>query len=98
MVALFTFYRNFIVPSIAVSIIACIFVVQSGTPYSVLMIFWMKMIVSFFLGVLHYTFRPQSLFFYHNLGFSVRQLYGFALLADEFLWIAMTILTIFYFL
>jgi hypothetical protein len=93
-----TFYRNFIFPSLIITGIGCYFLVQAAHPLFLIYVFWMKVFTSFFLGLYFYFFRAHSLMFYHNLGFSSRQLYGFTFLIDFSIWMLASAYTIHYWL
>jgi hypothetical protein len=93
--ALLAFYWNFSVPSILISVFGCFLVVQTGTPLSMVYVFWMKISTSFMLGLYVHFFKARTYVFYHNLGYSIRQLYAFTFLIDFAIWIALSLITIF---
>jgi hypothetical protein len=94
--ALFAFYRNFIVPSIIINAIGWFFIIQSGSPYSA-GIFLTKVTVNVVLGTFTHFFRADTYIFYHNLGISLPWLYGFSFFMDGIVYVLGSILVIYFF-
>ena len=91
---LLTFYKNFSVISIGISIAGCIMILQSHSPYSTIFVFWTKIISNAaLLGYVHF-FRSEQFTFFFNLGYSQKQLYLKTLALDFGLWIILTYITL----
>jgi len=89
-----TFYKNFSVISITVSIICCVLVLASGSPYFTVMAFWMKFFSNAGLLAYVHLFRADQFTFFANLGYSQKQLYLQFLAIDFTIWIILNSITL----
>ncbi len=94
MKATLTFYKNIRAVSISISVLGCGFIQQANSPYFAAQVFWMK--VFSMIGLLAYLhfYCAQQFIFFHNLGYSRKQLYRNIIMLDFSIWIALTWLTI----
>jgi len=89
-----TFYKNFRIIAISISLLGCWAILKSHSPYSVVFIFWLKVFTNAALiGYTHF-FRSQQFIFFFNLGYSMRKLYLQTLAIDFFIWLVLTIITL----
>lgn len=84
-----TFYRPFFPIATFFSLFSCYLLVQWGTVYYALTLFWIKAVSSVLIGGAFHLSRREQLYFYHNLGFSTIRLYALVALLDFLLWVAM---------
>ena len=91
---LLTFYQNFNLISITVTVITCVLILLSGSPYYIVMAFWIKVISNAgLLGHIHF-FRPHQFDFFLNLGYSQKQLYLRSLAIDFGIWFILAYTTL----
>ena len=88
-----TFYRPFALVATFFSLFTCYLLLQWGTVYYVLTLFWIKAFSSALLGIVFHISRIDQLHFYHNLGFSTVRLYVSATALDLVLWVLMVSIT-----
>lgn len=91
---LLAFYKNFSVISITISLICCVLVLASGSPYFTVMAFWMKFISNAGLLIYVHVFRSDQFVFFANLGYSQKQLYLQTLALDFGIWIILNSITL----
>lgn len=93
MQVILTFYRNFRLAAISVSIIGCVFLFLDSSPYFVIWLFWQKVITNALLALNFYFFRPAQMYFFYNLGFSRVELWLWCLLLDFAIWLVLVLVT-----
>lgn len=81
-------------PAIAISLIGCALILQSGNPWFTVVVFWMKLFTDALLGSYLFWFRRPYLYFYHNLGYGTVGLFAGALAIDFVVWVALTYVTL----
>ena len=91
---LLTFYKNFSLISISISLGSCFLILLSGSPYSTILVFWLKIISNAALLSYVHFFRSDQFNFFFNLGYSQKQLYLKTLGLDFGLWIILTYITL----
>lgn len=77
-----TFYQNFAVISVFISLLSCYLLLYSGSPYFIIHIFWIKLISTSGLLAYMHIFRSAQFNFFYNLGYSPLQLYSMSTLVD----------------
>jgi len=87
---LITFYQGFFFPSFLISLggVATLFV--WGMP-AFMFVFWYKVLTIFMLYSFVNSYKKKEFFYYQNLGIGRLKLWGFALSADFFLFLALII-------
>lgn len=93
MLAIFTFYRNFLYPSTAVNLFSCYIILDNGSGFYGLALFWLKVFTIPLLGALFHLSHAGRLYFFHNLGYSTPRLYTLTALFDLTIWLFLIILT-----
>jgi len=88
-----TFYKQFVSVATFFSLFTCYLLLNWGSVYFVLSLFWIKGCSTLLLGASFHLGRSEQLYFYHNLGFSTIRLYAMAAALDLLLWGAMIIVT-----
>src|SRR5918993_3610298 len=89
----FLFYRPFFLIATFFSLFTCFLLLQWGTTYYVLSLFWVKAFSSTLIGGVFHISRPGQLHFYHNLGFSTIRLYALTAGLDVVIWMAVLFVT-----
>ena len=91
---LLTFYKNFSLISIAISLAGCLMILKSHSPYATIFVFWLKIFSNAaLLGYVHF-FRSEQFNFFFNLGYSQKQLYFKTLVLDFGIWTILTYITL----
>lgn len=89
MKAIFIFYRNFLVPSVVISVMIAA-VIDHRSPSVLMTTFLVKLVTSGFLGLFFWFLRSDEFYFFENLGFTKRRLYAGALAFDLAVWAFVT--------
>lgn len=93
MAAIFTFYQNFLYPSAAVNLYCCYVIIDEGSGWYGLALFWLKVFTIPMLGALFHLSRAERLHFFHNLGYSTHRLYTLTALFDLGIWLLLVMIT-----
>ena len=88
-----TFYKPFVFVATFFSLFTCFLLLNWGSIYFVLTLFWIKAITTALLGIVFHVGRAEQLHFYHNLGFSTTHLYALTATLDLLLWVLMITIT-----
>lgn len=83
---LWTFYRNFLLPCIAITLFQGVLMAGASSGWFSIMLLWTKLVSCALLGVLFHFSRNDQLYFFYNLGYSRARLYCGALVFDMFIW------------
>lgn len=94
MLPILTFYRNFLWPVMCFNLIGCYAIWASGTWTYIVVVFWIKVFVNASLGGFVHLFHSNQYQFFHNLGFTKLQLYGYTFTLDFAVWLFLSYLTI----
>lgn len=90
---LWLFYRNFILLTTAITFFQCVLMATATSWYFSITLFWTKLISSMLIGVLFHFFKHDHLYFFYNLGYSLRRLYTLVFSLDMLIWTLLITLT-----
>jgi hypothetical protein len=94
MMAIFTFYRNFLFACSGVSLVSCFYVYYSGSWLFIVKIFWLKFFTTIAIGFYFHLFHSDQFYFFNNLGYSRPKLYISSALIDLSSWLLLAIVAL----
>lgn len=92
------FYRSFFLASNLVTISCAALLVEAQNPFFISVLLTGKLATNIILALYLHFFHSQELYFFHNIGYSKLQLYGYSFGLDFLLWIITMIVTTTFFL
>jgi hypothetical protein len=76
------FYKNFAIACISISLIGGVLTNSSESISYTLLFTIGKIISNILIGVLFHAFKSNLLYYYYNLGFSLKSIYALVMLLD----------------
>lgn len=89
-----TFYRNFSLVALGISLIGCVLVLAYGSWLYMVVVFWTKVLTNTLLGLYINYYRPEQFYFFANLGYSKIRIFAFTFILDMLIWFLLSWLTI----
>lgn len=86
MQVILSFYRNFFLTTLFITIFLCGLIYASASWYFDLAAFWVKLITNALIALYIDLFQSRQLTFYHNLGYGKHRLYLLTFGLDMLIW------------